>query len=554
MAKMIVLLPAAMLLAAAPTSGADAASPARVVDRYTVTWATPGPAGKSAGKSSGIPVGQPNPPTGPFVGNGDVTLLYSGNATFVGAGRAKRSALDWQQWLYLSKNDMWGSDQQDYYPHLSAGRVGINVAPLTSDTDAGSGNTAVPAATGLNGSVTMFPGNASIVHTLTDATGSAMVAATTRVLENNAVVTTLVCTTKSGGACPVELLLSDTNHNHYKVAQDVGASPAGDLVWWRKENLHEALNPAYVGSCDPHMPLQSVERRFTVDTDGALQMVNGSCLWASNASGMVTSGDCALPQGGWKWEGSASKGDIVQTASSKCLSATLKLGACGSKLWAQIPSGSANASEVYLQTVAKSGCLVVVPDNNNNTLGVSLGIADPTGTLVKGKTARVDATDASAGITLSLSLKSGTEYTLLVGLQTLRDIGCAGIRPQWEKCMKSPEEAAVSLVSAMARTSERAAAVATADAYWSGFWAASSVDLTSGLSGNESAPTYIVERWYYLAQYLLGTVARDGKVTPALDGFVCVEPVPWSDQFTLDCAWASVYASPLSLRTNFAAC
>jgi hypothetical protein len=209
---------------------------------------------------------------------------------------------------------------------------------------------------------------------------------------------------------------------------------------------------------------------------------------------------------------------------------------------------------VYLQTVAKSGCLVVVPDNNNNTLGVSLGIADPTGTLVKGKTARVDATDASAGITLSLSLKSGTEYTLLVGLQTLRDIGCAGIRPQWEKCMKSPEEAAVSLVSAMARTSERAAAVATADAYWSGFWAASSVDLTSGLSGNESAPTYIVERWYYLAQYLLGTVARDGKVTPALDGFVCVEPVPWSDQFTLDCAWASVYASPFSLRTNFAAC
>ena len=27
---------------------------------------------------------------------------------------------------------------------------------------------------------------------------------------------------------------------------------------------------------------------------------------------------------------------------------------------------------------------------------------------------------------------------------------------------------------------------------------------------------------------------RDGKVTAALDGFVCVEPVPWQDQFTLD--------------------
>ena len=553
MVKVLVVLPAAVLLVAA-SSSADAASASRVVDRYTVTWATPSAPG--APKNAGIPVGAPNPPTGPRVGNGDVTLLYSGNATYTGAGRARHSALDWQQWLYLSKNDMWGSDRENYYPHLSAGRVGIKVAPPMSDSQIGSGTTAAPAATGLHGSVTMFPGNASIAHSLTDATGSSTVAATTRVLENNAVVTTLVCTSKSGAACPVELLLSDTNKNHYKVAQDAGASSGSDLIWWRKENLHEALNPAYVGSCDPHMPLQSVERRFTVGADGALQMVNGSCLWAdesANTSG-ITSGDCSLPQGGWKWEGSVSQGDIVQTASSKCLSATLKLGACGSKLWAQAPSGSANASEFYLQTVAKSGCLVVVPDNNNNTLGVSLGIVDPTGTLVKGETARVDPTDASAGMTLSLSLKSGTEYTLLVGLQTLRDIGCAGIRPQWEKCMKSPEDAAVSLVNAMAGTSERAAAVATADEYWSGFWAASSVDLTSGLPANESAPTYIVERWYYLAQYLLGSVARDGKVTPALDGFVCVEPVPWSDQFTLDCAWASVYASPFSLRTNFAAC
>lgn len=538
MNKMLVVLPTAMMLAAA-SSGADAASASRVVDRYTVTWATPSAPG--APSEPGVPVGQPDPPTGPFVGNGDVTAIYSGNASFVGAGRARRHLMDWQQWLYLSKNDMWGSDEQDYYPHLSAGRVGINVAPPTSDAEVPSGNTAVPAATGLNSTVTMFPGNASIVYTLTDVTGSATVAATTRVLENNAMVTTLVCTSKSGATCPVELLLSDTNKNYYKVAQDVGASPESDLIWWRKENLHEALNPAYVGSCDPHMPLQSTERRFTVGAGGALQMVNGSCLWAdesSNVSG-VTSGDCALPQGGWKWEGSASKGDIVQTASSKCLSATLKLGACGSKLWAQIPSGSTNSSEVYLQTVAKSGCIVVVPDNNNNTLGVSLGIADPAGTLVKGKTARVDATDASAGMTLSLSLKPSTEYTLVVGLQTLRDIGCAGIRPQWEKCTKSPEDAAVSLVRAMAGSSERAAAVAASDEYWSRFWAASSVDLTSGQSANESAPsasTHTVERWYYLAQYLLGTVARDGKVTPALNGFVCVEPVPWGDQFTLDCA------------------
>ena len=36
------------------------------------------------------------------------------------------------------------------------------------------------------------------------------------------------------------------------------------------------------------------------------------------------------------------------------------------------------------------------------------------------------------------------------------------------------------------------------------------------------------------SQYLLGCTTRDGKVTSALDGFVCIEPVPWGDQFTLD--------------------
>ena len=111
----------------------------------------------------------------------------------------------------------------------------------------------------------------------------------------------------------------------------------------------------------------------------------------------------------------------------------------------------------------------------------------------------------------------------------------------------------MSLVSAMAGTSERAAAVAIADQYWSAFWAASSVDLTSGLSANESAPTYIVERWYYLAQYLLGSTSRDGKVTTALDGFVCIEPVPWADQFTLDCAWCCRLTKSFPLHTDFVA-
>ena len=297
---------------------------------------------------------------------------------------------------------------------MSAGRVGI----LATPDGAGSFT---------NGSVRMFPGNASIVHTLTDnaTTGSpSNVVATTRVLENNAIVATLVCTSKSGRSCPVTLLLSDTNENHYNVDQEAGAAADSSVVWWRKENIHEALNPASAsGSCDPHMPLQSVERTFAVDAHDNLAMANGSCLWYDpvTSPGMITSGDCTQPQGGWKWAGNASQGDIVHTASSTCLTSSLVLGACGATPWAQSPSGSANASHVYLSNT--KGCIVVRPDNNNNTLGVALGVADASGVLVRGKTARVSITDASAGVTLSLSLKSGDAYTVLVGLQTLRDIG-----------------------------------------------------------------------------------------------------------------------------------
>lgn len=377
--------------------------------------------------------------------------------------------------------------QVDYYPHLSAGRVGILVTPE------GAGPS-------TNGTVTMFPGNASVVSTLTDSSdGKTIVVSTTRVLENNAVITTFVCTSQSGSTCSATLLLSDTDGNHYGVAQDVGAALDGTSVWWRKENLHNALNPAYLGSCDAHLPLQSTERMFIVNAvSGDLRMANGSCLWFDNTttSASITSGACTAPNGLWTWRGNATNGDIVHKASFKCLTASLKLGECGSMPWAQVPSNSSNTSLVYLSS-AGAGCIVVIPDNNNNTLGVSVGVADATGVLVKGTAARVSAKDASAGVTLTMSsLVSGAEYTIIVGVQTLRDIGCAGIRPQWETCTTSPEAAATALVESMAASSARDAAVQTSRAFWSDFWAASEVDITSGATSNATGPLGIVERWY----------------------------------------------------------
>ena len=86
-------------------------------------------------------------------------------------------------------------------------------------------------------------------------------------------------------------------------------------MWWRKENLHNAANTAYLGSCDPNTVLYSVQRSFVVDPGtGALAMANGSCPWANfnnesdPSSVVVSTGDCAAPNGQWRYR---SIGDIV---------------------------------------------------------------------------------------------------------------------------------------------------------------------------------------------------------------------------------------------------
>jgi hypothetical protein len=500
----------------------------RPIDRYSAAYGTAGGDGVGA-----LPQGRPTPPEGPYAGNGDVTVQFTGNASAAPAPRGQL-AQGWQHWLYMSKNDMWGSDSAHgaYYPHLSAGRVGILAVPPS------------PNATSVNATATIFPGSASIVHALSAGGGS--VVGTTRVLENNAVLTTLTCTSATGAPCALTLLLSDTDGNHFGVAQDTGAAADGSLIWWRKENLHSALNPAYLGSCNPLLPLQSTVRAFTVaPATGALALGNGSCLWADEAAapGVVTVGACAAPQGGWVWNGTAGAGEVVHVASAQCLAAdatgALALGPCsGAAPWAQLPvpaPDGSNATHVYLtatSAAAAAGCIVAVPDNNNNTLGVALGVADASGALLTGTPARVSPTDAAAGTTLTLSLASGAQYTLIVALQTLRDTGCAGIRPQWQGCTSTPQAAAAALVAAMASTGGRAAAVAESAAFWEGYWNASAVDLTAGASANFSAQLATVERFYYFMQYLLACTTRDGKVTPALMGFVCIEPVAWGDQFS----------------------
>jgi hypothetical protein len=490
-----VLLAAAAAAATASSASASASAGAsrRPVDRHVPRWDTP-----ATTKDGAVPVGPPHPPAGPYVGNGDVVAVYSASGTVpVHMPNHYGTALNGTQFLWLSKNDMWSSDQASMFSHLSAGKIALR-GPAGD----------------YNGSVQQRMGEAALWHTLRGSV--AQITAKTAVLENNVVHTTVVC--EAPAPCPLELTLSDTNRNHFRTTQTAGRALAlagggsGSAVWWRKENLHDgqAINPAYLGSCDPFQLLQSTQRSFVVggnsSSSNRLSMANGSCLWladGANASDVLLStGDCSQPQGCWEWRqhasaatddrtGGGAAGDIVhcgdasaahgQAAGATCLGAevhgrgasfTLSADACGQRLWSlNSSSGPASGylalrSSLSVGGPASSKCMVVVPDNTNNSLGVALAVANTaTGEILKAQTLSVvNDSDPSYGMALSVTLAPGVNYSVLTALQTLRDIGCAGTTAETARCTQAPEEAAVALLESSAKN--LSAIVAESQAFW----------------------------------------------------------------------------------------
>ena len=83
----------------------DDVQSSRPVDRYSASWAQP----ITADIPHALQLNVPEFPAGPFVGNGDVSLIYTGNGTAAVKKHSAASA-DWLQWIYMSKNDMWGGD------------------------------------------------------------------------------------------------------------------------------------------------------------------------------------------------------------------------------------------------------------------------------------------------------------------------------------------------------------------------------------------------------------------------------------------------------------
>lgn len=419
---------------AGTSSAASLAGRERPVDRHIVEFASLGPFSQS---SNGGAFGNP------FVGNGDVAMSLDISRS----GPGRQPGPDGNQAIAFGKSDYWISDAGTYFSHLAAARLHLNL-PLSPSNYSASGKQDIVTGT-LSWNLGPKQGASQEEQRSPDAGALPSLNASSIIGEsNNIVITTLSCNA-GGPACPIDVTLSDSSNNDHRLqtyagvdqsrsvchtpsthaqpslqdiafhAADASVTAAYDSlhsgsVWWRKENVHEASNPAYVGSCDPFDALFSVERSFVVSTtDSMLSMNNGSCLWLDDpgaSSSTVSTGSCNAPQGKWKWvphnEGKEQyatngTGDIVYAGlgvkedegsdSELCLSAHPGRGnvglavdgtGCGKGQWT-FGIGTVNSSltQGYLGLSPSvgahaTGCLVVVPDNSNNTLAVATSLID----------------------------------------------------------------------------------------------------------------------------------------------------------------------------------
>lgn len=356
--------------------------------------------------------------------------------------------------------------------------------------------------------VTQNLGQARLEHTLASLDNTTVVTGQTIAGENgtNAVLTTVTCTQTNGQDCQVTLTLRDCCRNNGGFPERYGGSKSG--IFFRKENLHSATNPAYSGSCDANVLYYNVERSFQVDSSsGALSMVNGSCLWVldpDNAThSAITTGSCDQPQGKFVMQ---HNGTIVWAGAAQgaslCLTSSVSLAPCSSSstTWtistnASMPGYLYPASSSASVGDGGSNCVMVVPDNSNNTVSTAAMVFErDSGAVVTAAKdpAPVNSSAIDQGIAYTVSLKSGVTYVVVSAVLTLRDIGCAGTRPNTEKCPQPIEEAAMAHATSLGQPGRLAAAQAAHDAFWLKYWNASSIDITNG-NGNPNAT--VMEKW-----------------------------------------------------------
>jgi hypothetical protein len=172
-----------------------------------------------------------------------------------------------------------------------------------------------------------------------------------------------------------------------------------------------------------------------------------------------------------------------------------------------------SAGEGCCDWEAAGGCLTAPEPMLNISLGIAVVVTLLDGTVVVPSSSVVNA-GGDPGSTAVYQIDAKREYVVRAAIETARPP---------EVHYTHPVDAAITL----AETADLKALEATHAAWWSTWWAASTIDL-----GPSNA---MLESFYYGAQYMLGSMTQVNGVAAGLLGpWSLQDPVGWSDHLTLD--------------------
>ena len=335
--------------------------------------------------------------------------------------------------------------------------------------------------------------------------------------------------------------------NFFGLNSAAGAAPDGAL-WLRRENNLRTHNPAITAPCGPDVLPYPGLRQWVVGEEGALTLQNGTapalCLQLLGRPGPVTwlsAVRCAEVPAGERWVaratagiGAAAPGDGAlwvgsPTNASLCAVYRRDVGRLASQPSPVVTPGlcaspGANASALWywvrasgeLRTEDLPGdergrCLMGVAPNVNLSLGVAVTLAGPDG--ASAPAPRQVTTDGRGTASVTVPMHCGQSYQLRTAVLTQRDL-------QWRG-------GSVAGARALVRRVDAAGLWAGHQRWWSQYWGINGLVLDPALAR-------LQQLWYSL-QYLLGSVVRDGRVTPGLWGpFSNQDPVRWNGQITID--------------------
>ena len=118
----------------------------------------------------------------------------------------------------------------------------------------------------------------------------------------------------------------------------------------------------------------------------------------------------------------------------------------------------------------------------------------------------------------------------------------------WD-CEAEPEQESADMLSSISDESAVAELNSERQAWWKDFWRASYIDF-----GTEDANLNAVQKYYYGAQYILGSSAREGKVAPGLYGiWHTTDNAKWLSDYHMNYNFiATFYGTYSSNRENLA--